>query len=104
MLDTYQQRMMAQAWTTATINESKWFQDIVKGACAPSERRQNKIIVKFRTHEEAEHAVKKAEERNISCLVSSYNSYEQAYSVYIYMNWKEVRPSRAKRNKELVLD
>ena len=86
------------------INNSAWFQDITLGACEHSERHQNRIYVFFPTQAEYNKASAKCWLRNISHVGYIYNSENETYRLDIMMNWKERRPSKAKRNTPQKLD
>ena len=98
------QRMMARDFPYWDINHSKWFIDISEN-CKNAERNQNRIYIYFNSKEKAEECIKKCEQRNIHCIDTPLeDTYYKTFRVDIFMNWKERIPSRAKRNKEQILD
>lgn len=101
MLTKAMERDMARYCTYQTINESPWFQEIVKEASENSERSGNRIRVHFSNAEALRRASQVCEKRNISYITGLS---VKGCRLDIFMNWKECRPSRANTRKPVMLD
>lgn len=97
------QRMMVRDFPYWDINQSAWFVDISEN-CKEARRSNNRIYIYFNSKDEAEKCIQKCEERNISQMGIMEDTFYKTFRVDILMNWKERRPSRAKRNKAQILD
>ena len=106
MLTKVMERDMVRYCTYRTINESPWFQEIVKEASENSERSGNRIKVHFATAEAHSRAVEVCKRRNISFVNGLHTNWDgtKDYTLDIFMNWKECRPSRANTRKPVILD
>lgn len=97
------QRMMAKDFPYLDINNSAWFKDLTEEACQNSERHNNRIYIFFDSEEKAQRCMGKCDRRNISHTIFLHDIFYNTYRIDILMNWKERRPSRAKRNQGQIL-
>ena len=85
------------------INNSTWFADLVERAYRNSKRSNNRIFVYFKTKEDAEDCIRRANNRNINTTGIMHDLFYEDYRVDILMNWKERRPSKIRRKDEQIL-
>lgn len=98
------QKMIVKEFLYWDINNSAWFKDLAEGACRNSERRNHRIYIYFDSEEKAKRCMEKCEKRNINNVGILENIFDKTFRVDIFMNWKERRPSKLKRNQEQILD
>ena len=97
------QRMMVKEFPYWDINQSKWFRDIAEG-CQYAKRHENRIFIYFDSKEKAEKCQEKCERRNINNIGILGDTFYENFRVDIFMNWKERKPSKLKRNQEQILN
>ena len=87
------------------INNAPWFKDIVKKAVKNSDRSGNRIYMYFGSEEDALEAIHKLSERNINHIdIPMKDNYNNTFRVDMFYNFKEGRPSKENKNKELILE
>lgn len=86
------------------INNSRWFQALIKDASRNSERNGNRIYIYFDTEELANKCCEEAERRNIKYMSPMHQLFPEEYRVDILMNWKKRIPSRIRCKEEQILN
>ena len=124
MSDLRNSRFYQSCLRYQNINDSSWYNSIAQYAKGNSHRNENRIEMHFASEENFKKAVEECERRNISyvdgphtvdyakdisigngiTVIDRDSAYIAEWRIDIFMNWKENKPSRAHRNKDLILD
>lgn len=97
--------LRARAYTYSSINSQPWFIEFVKKAVKNSDRvGSNRIRVYFGSEKDAKDAISKLDKRNISHVGILENTSDKTFAVDVFYNFRELRPSRASKSKDVIID